>query len=118
MKAKMGLLVILAICSVQIAGASSRVISASTDSNGNQHNSSAAIGGPATLTCISGGGQNVSCFVTAPGVAQQLYPPKGQAGTSGAGTVNLSCNGNGALRCSLRIDGPVAADEKKPDDKK
>ena len=121
MKLLMGIGVIL-VATVPVALAGSRVISASTEASGNQHPGTAAVSGPATVTCIFVAGTNATCFVTGPGVAQQI-PKGGQVGTSGAGTVTLICNGSGALRCQARVDGAVVAkdktkDEKKPDDNK
>ncbi|SRR6266481_3253485 len=96
----------------QIAVAGSRTISSYTEASGNQHPGTAAVSGPAKVTCTNVGGKNATCYVTGPGVAQQV-PKNGQVGTSGAGTVTLICNGTGPLTCQARIDGPVAADEKK-----
>jgi len=84
----------------------SRVLNASTDRNGNQHNQSTAVGGPASVTCTNTVGKDATCFIVGPGVGQQV--PKGQnVGTSGAGTVTLSCNGTAPLQCQARVDGPV-----------
>src|SRR5882757_2249717 len=91
---------------VPVALAGSRILNASTDRSGNQHNESTAVGGAAKVTCTMAAGKNATCFIAGPGVAQQV--PQGQnVGTSGAGTVTLSCNGTAPLRCQARVDGPV-----------
>jgi hypothetical protein len=102
---------ILAASFVQVAAAASRTISSYTEATGNQHPGTAAVGGPAQVTCTFVAGTNATCYIVGPGVANQV-PKGGQVGTSGAGTVTLTCNGNGALRCQARIDGPVAAERK------
>jgi hypothetical protein len=84
-----------------------RVISSTTDANGNQHPGSAAVSGPSSVTCISASGQNPgtytpSCFIVAPGYGGIVN--KGNTiGTSGAGTVTLTCNGQVPLSCSASI---------------
>jgi hypothetical protein len=110
-----GLVVIIG---VPIALAGSRVLNASTEPNGTQHNQSTAVGGAAKVTCAMAAGKNATCFIVGPGAAQQV--PQGQnVGTSGPGTVTLSCNGTAPLRCQARVDGPVtgkiAKEDKKPD---
>jgi hypothetical protein len=99
----------------QTAMAGSRIINSYTEASGNQHPGTAAVSGPAKVTCTNVGGTNATCYITGPGVAQQV-PKNGQVGTSGAGTVTLICNGSGALTCQARIDGPVAEDAKKGSD--
>jgi hypothetical protein len=91
------------------ATAKSQVISARTDQTG-QHPGTAAISGPAKITCTSANSntQNPqpkpSCFVQAPGFTGNLNVSQ-SAGASGAGTVILNCNGQGdVLTCSARID--------------
>jgi len=94
---------------LQFARAGSRSISASTDANGNQHPGTAAVKGPATVTCSSAtesahkpGDPPPACYVTGPGVGARVE--KGhQVGTTGAGTVTLICNGNGRLTCSAQV---------------
>jgi hypothetical protein len=103
------LLVSLLAVAFAVNAAGSKSISASGDPNGSQHPGTAAIKGPATITCtsasqsVSSGGQRPSCFITAPGAGGVVDIGK-QVGSSGAGTVTLTCNGQGALRCSARID--------------
>jgi hypothetical protein len=89
--------------------AASRTISANSV-NGQPHPGTTAVKGPAKVTCVnasqSGAKPNdppASCYVTGPGLGSAL--PKGaSAGTSGAGTVTLTCNGIGNLSCSARVD--------------
>jgi hypothetical protein len=78
--------------------------------NGQPHPGTTAVKGPATVTCLSAsqsgakpGDPPASCYVTGPGLAQQLARGA-NAGTSGAGTVTLTCNGIGNLSCSARVD--------------
>jgi hypothetical protein len=89
----------------------SRTISATVDLNGNQHPGTVAVRGPASITCLSAtqsalqhpGDQPPACFVTGPGLANRLE--KGQnAGSTGAGTISLICNGQGRLTCSAKVD--------------
>jgi hypothetical protein len=91
--------------------AASVIIKASSDANGNQHAGTTAVRGPAKVTCLSAtqsvtprpGDPPPTCYVVGPGVAAQVH--KGtNVGTSGAGTVTLTCNGQGALTCSVRVD--------------
>jgi len=85
-----------------------RSISATFDKTG-QHPGTAPVKGPATVTCTNAT-SNVprpqpppSCFIVAPGYSGQLDKGK-SAGTSGAGTVVLNCNGQGDfLTCSASV---------------
>ena len=85
-----------------------QVISATLDKTG-QHPGTAPVKGPATVTCTKAVSdiprpQPIpSCSIVAPGYSGQLN--KGQsAGTSGAGTVTLNCNGQGnVLSCSATV---------------
>jgi hypothetical protein len=100
----------IAVGTATIASAASRVINASTDMNGNQHPGTTAVRGPARVTCLTAtqssahpGDPPATCYVQGPGVASQVQ--KGaNVGTSGAGTVTLTCNGQGRLTCSARVD--------------
>lgn len=106
MKTSLGMCLLLLVSAAPAAMAGSRILNASTDANGNQHNQSTAVGGPSTVTCTMAAGNGATCFIMGPGVAQQV--PRGQnVGTSGAGTVTLMCNGTAPLRCQARVDGPV-----------
>jgi hypothetical protein len=84
-----------------------RIITSTTDSSGNQHPGSGAVGGPSPVTCTSASGSNPrqyppSCNISAPGYNGPVAP--GQTiGTSGAGTVTLTCNGQVPLRCTASI---------------
>jgi hypothetical protein len=88
------------------AKASAQVVNASADQNGNQHPGTEAIRGPSSIKCLSAVGQGTtykpSCNVTAPGYSGIVDIGK-TVGASGAGTVTLTCNGQGALRCSISI---------------
>jgi hypothetical protein len=96
-----------------VAIAGSRTLYSWTEASGNQHPQSAGTTGVVKVTCTDVAGTNATCFVTGPGLGQQI--PKGQnASTTGPGTVTLICNGSGPLRCWARIDGAVAAERKAP----
>ena len=98
-------------CSAQIddtACSPEQTISASA-SLGNSTDAFAPIKSPAIVECTqaSGGGTSSRCYIQSPGWTGSLQ--QGQSiGTSGAGTVSLSCNGSypvgGALSCSVQID--------------
>lgn len=80
-------------------------ISATQDKTG-QHPGTAAIGGPALITCtnaVGNPGTQASCNITAPGFGGPVAKGK-TVGASGAGTVILTCNGTGTyLSCSANI---------------
>ena len=84
-----------------------QVITSITDANGNRHPATAALRNPASVKCTFATGNNPqqnppSCFITAPGYSGTLA--RGQSiGTSGPGTVSLTCNGQAPLRCSAQI---------------
>lgn len=88
--------------------ATNQTISASVDNTG-QHPGTASVSKAATITCLSAQSDLAnpqpppSCYFTAPGFFGSLN--RGQtAGTSGAGTVTLTCSGQGnQLRCSARV---------------
>jgi hypothetical protein len=80
---------------------------ATSDKTG-QHAATAEIAGPARITCINAASETPntqpppSCYITAPGFKGNLK--KGEtANATGAGTVTLTCNGQGNLRCNARI---------------
>lgn len=84
------------------AAASVQIIKATLDNSG-QHPGTAAVQGPATVTCLSASGSGGTCFIVGPGYSGQVAPNK-QIGTSGAGTVTLNCNGTGNyLTCSAKV---------------
>ena len=66
----------------------------------------AAIGGPAAITCtnaVGNPGTQASCYIVAPGYAGAVDKGK-TVGANGAGTVTLTCNGTGTnLSCSASI---------------
>jgi hypothetical protein len=80
--------------------AAGQVLTASQDANGNQHPASAGITRPSTVTCISAVGNPgypASCSIN-----NQIVNVNNSVGASN--TVYLTCNGQGALRCSARIN--------------
>lgn len=86
---------------------SSITIRSTTDANGNQHPGSVAIGGPTRVTCTQANGNNPntyrpSCYIVAPGHAGIVERGR-SIGTSGAGTVTLTCNGQAPLSCTARV---------------
>jgi hypothetical protein len=86
--------------------AAAQTITATGDANGSQHPGTAAIRGPSSIKCVSAIGQGhqqkPSCYITAPGYSGIVDIGK-TVGASGAGTVTLTCNGQGALRCTAQI---------------
>jgi hypothetical protein len=86
-----------------------------TVDNGVAHPASAAVTGPASVTCLNAvsEAQNSkpvpSCHIVAPGFTGNLN--KGEtANLTGTGNATLTCNGQGPmLRCSARVDTPPAA---------
>jgi hypothetical protein len=88
--------------------APAQTISASSDQTG-QHPGTAAIAGPARVTCASASSDipnpqpRASCNITAPGFSGDVKVGS-TIGASGAGTVTLTCNGQGnRLACTARI---------------
>ncbi len=86
-----------------------RIISARVDKTG-QHPGTAPVTGPTTITCTNATSDlprpqpPPSCFIVAPGYSGQLNKNQ-SAGTSGAGTVTLNCNGQGnLLTCTARLE--------------
>jgi hypothetical protein len=69
---KAAVAMLLVIFVLQIAVAGSRILNASVEASGNQHNQSTAVGGPAKVTCTMAAGKNATCFIVGPGVAQQV----------------------------------------------
>lgn len=70
--------------------------------------------GPVTFTCMNAVSETPnsrpepSCHITAPGFNKILK--KGESGnTTDAGTVTLTCSGQGNLRCAARVDIPAPA---------
>jgi hypothetical protein len=94
----------------QIVQARTRIIHATQTGNCNRHPATVAVQGPASVTCVNPtqslqkpGKPPASCYVTGPGVAQQVANG-GDVEISGEGTVTLSCNGSGSLTCAARIE--------------
>jgi hypothetical protein len=91
-----------------LCGAEAQVISADLDlDHGGEHPATAAVAGPTPVKCIEAephlANPPASCFIVAPGI-QQNVPVGSTVGTSGAGTVKLTCNGSGKkLTCSARV---------------
>jgi hypothetical protein len=83
-------------------------LQATTDSSGS-HPDKADITGPVTFTCLNAVSETPnarpapSCHITAPGFNGTLLIGK-TANATGAGTVTLTCVGQGYLRCSARVD--------------
>ena len=86
-------------------------LQATTDS-GVSHPATAAIAGPAKITCLNAVSEAPnskpvpSCHVVAPGFTGNLA--KGEAkDLTAAGNVTLTCNGQGPMvRCTARVDIP------------
>ncbi len=85
-----------------------QVISARSDATG-QHPGTAAVSGPTKITCTAAASSSPNsqpkpnCYINSPGFNGNLEVGQ-SAGTSGAGTVTLNCNGQGnVLTCSARI---------------
>lgn len=97
------------------AGATTKTIYATANSNGST-TGSASMSSASKVTCTSasGGGTSSRCFIQAPGWSGLLTA--GQSiGTSGPGTVTLSCTGTypvgGSLSCSAKVDDTTCSPE-------
>ena len=86
-------------------------LQATTDASGS-HPDKADITGPVTFTCLNAVSETPNtrpapaCHITAPGFNGTLVIGK-TASATGAGTVTLSCVGQGYIRCSARVDIPA-----------
>ena len=86
-------------------------LQATVDASG-PHPDKADITGPVTFTCLNAVSETpnarpaASCHITAPGFNGTLSIGK-TANATGAGTVTLTCVGQGYLRCSARVDIPA-----------
>lgn len=109
------LLLVLAVLACAYPGDAQRArpgkvqaLSASADKDG-AHTGTATITGPASLTCVRAisdlPNAPASCSVTAPGFSGTLEKGK-RVDATNAGTVTLKCNGQGWVRCDVRIDTP------------
>jgi hypothetical protein len=82
-------------------------LSASIEKDG-PHPDKADVAGPAPITCISAisdqpNSPTPSCHIVAPGFTGNLAAGK-SANATEAGTVTLTCNGQGWVRCHARIN--------------
>jgi hypothetical protein len=85
-------------------------IKAFQDISGQSRPARYAANGAVTVTCVravqsapvKAGDHQPACYVTGPGLGQQLAINK-SAQTSGGGNVTLTCIGSGQLGCSARI---------------
>ena len=80
-----------------------------TRDGGGAHPATAEIAGPVPIMCIAAfsdppnSNPAPSCHITAPGFSGNVK--KGETvNATGAGTVTLTCNGQGELRCNARIN--------------
>jgi hypothetical protein len=89
-----------------VAGPSAQ-ITAAFDQKGH-HPGTAPAKGPATVRCLSAVsdlGKPAGCYIVAPGYAGEV-PVGHSIGTSGAGTVTLTCTGQGnVVRCVAQVIG-------------
>ena len=81
-----------------------------TSDHGGEHPAKTEISGPATVACLNGVSETrnapqPSCYVTGPGFKGILAKGK-TANLTGAGTVTLTCSGQGNMRCDARVDVP------------
>lgn len=84
-------------------------LQATSDKSGVHPATAADIPASSTITCVNGVSETpniqVSCSITAPGFKGILK--KGEtAKTTAAGTVTLTCYGQGYMRCDARVDIP------------
>jgi len=84
-----------------------QTIVSTTSANGNTNPGRAPIKGPSSVTCVSAVGNTqqgykASCNIDAPGHFGPVDVNQ-TIGTSGAGTVTLTCNGQAPLRCVATI---------------
>lgn len=86
-------------------------LQATTDSSGS-HPDKTDITGPVSFTCLNAVSETPNtrpapaCHITASGFNGTLVIGK-TANATGAGTVTLTCVGQGYLRCSARVDIPA-----------
>ena len=82
-------------------------LQATTDKTG-EHPATAEITGPATITCLNAASETLnsqpppSCNIAAPGF-KGIVKKGVTVNATGAGTVTLTCSGQGYLRCDARI---------------
>jgi hypothetical protein len=80
-----------------------RNFTATQDRNGNQHPAVADINANGVIKCTSATGENPQQYPPACFVVGVVLKPGRTAGTGVGGTMNLTCNGQGALRCSVQV---------------
>lgn len=80
-----------------------RNFTASQDQNGNQQPAVADINPNGVIKCTSAVGQNPQQYPPACFVVGVILKPGQTAGTGGGGTMTLTCNGQGALRCTVQV---------------
>jgi hypothetical protein len=104
------ILVVLLTGLPQVVQARSRTIHATQTANCNDHPEIVTVAGPATVTCLNAtqsiqqqGKPPASCYISGPGVAQEVLKD-GNVATNGPGKVTLTCHGSGSLACSARIE--------------
>jgi len=97
---------ILATEAPQIVDATTRRVrnfTATADANGNQHPAVADINANGTIKCTSASGQNPGQYPPACFALGIIFRPPQTIGTGQGGTMTLTCNGQGALRCSVQV---------------
>jgi hypothetical protein len=89
----------------------SHIISATQDLNGAQHAATYNVKSVVTVTCtratqsapLKAGSSRPACYVAGPGLGKKVEINSSVA-TSGAGTLTVTCTGQGQLGCSVRIN--------------
>ena len=106
----------LAICTLALLCSAARAqrarpakvtaLQATTDKSGS-HPATGQTTGPAKVMCINGVSETpgvvVSCYLVAPGFKGVVKAGQSIDAT-GAGTVTLTCHGQGFMRCNARIN--------------
>lgn len=80
-----------------------RTFTSTTDANGNQHPAVADINPNGIIKCVSASGLNPNQYPPACFVLGQVLRLGQTAGTGSGGTMSLTCNGQGALRCTVSV---------------
>lgn len=92
-------------CKKEITGGHLVTLTAYLETSGNSVPASTPTSGPASITCTlapASGGYPASCQIAAPGYGGA--PNQGQtAGSSGPGTVMLTCNGQAPKTCKANV---------------
>lgn len=85
-----------------------------TSDKAGAHPATAAVTGPATVTCLSAVSETPdvqpppTCRISGPGFSGILVTGK-TANLTGPGDVTLTCSGQGFMRCDARVDIPPPA---------